>query len=223
MIIIAAISRQDYYPSFDDWSRIEVSGLGFDVAIVVIFLTFVTVYWPRSTSGKDLHQMNQDNNFIFEFLIALFIFILFYWLEILLIQSNIVWNDVTSHVFNELLAPIAGNFPDADSIPQYNSLLGFPVLITSKLVGSEVAISIILLWISILNIGVLATLTAIWLRLFPKAPKLFALLGVSSIVLARSSNTSDTYKVASFPSWTVRMAIPGLATLLLHVALLARI
>ena len=219
VIIIAAIASRDYYPSFADWSLNEFSGLGFDVAIVVIFVVIVTVYWPKSTSGEDLSEINQESSLIFRFLIAIFIFVLFYLPAVLLIRSNIIWNDITSHTFNELLAPAAGNFPTADSIPQYNSLLGFPILMISKLIGSEIAISIIPLWISTLNLGILATLTVIWLRLFPNTPKLFALLGISSIILARSSDISGAYTVASFPSWTVRITIPALATLLLHVAL----
>ena len=217
--IIAAIASRDYYPSFADWSLNEFSGFGFDVAIVVIFLTIVTVYWSRNTSDEDLSEINQESSLIFRFLIALFVFVLFYLPSVLLIRANIILNVGTTYVFNELLAPVAGNFPGADSIPQYNSLLGFPILIISKLVGSEVAISIIPIWISMLNLGVLVTLTAIWLRLFPNTPKLFALLGISSIILARSSDLSGSYTVASFPSWTVRMAIPALSILLLHVAL----
>lgn len=219
VIVIAAIASRDYYPSFADWSLNEFSGLGFDIAIVVILVIIGTVYWQRSMSGEDLSEINQESNLIFRFLVALFIFVLSYLPAVLLIRSNIVWNDITSHTFNELLAPAAGNFPTADSIPQYNSLLGFPILMISKLIGSEIAISIIPLWISMLNLGILATLTAIWLRLFPNTPKLFALVGISSIILARSSDVSGAYTVASFPSWTVRIAIPALATLLLHVAL----
>ena len=219
VIIIAAIASRDYYPSFDDWSLNEFSGFGFDIAIVVIFLTIVTVYWSRNTSDEDLRQTIEESNLIFRFSFALFVFVLFYLPSVLLIRANIILNVGTTYVFNELLAPVAGNFPGADSIPQYSSLLGFPILIISKLVGSEVAISIIPIWISMLNLGVLVTLTAIWLRLFPNTPKLFALLGTSSIILARSSDLSGSYTVASFPSWTVRMAIPALSILLLHVAL----
>ena len=219
VIVIAAIASRDYYPSFADWSLNEFSGLGFDVAIVVIFVVIVTVYWPKSTSGEDLSQMNYETNLIFKNFIALLIFVLFYLPVILRLSPNIPLVDVTSYVFNELLAPVAGNFPSADSIPQYNSLLGFPILIISKLVGSEIAISIIPIWISILNLGVLATLTTIWLRLFPNTPKLFALLGVSSIILARSSDLSSALTLTSFMSWTVRTALPALAALLLHISL----
>ena len=221
VIIIAAIASRDYYPSFDDWSINEFSGLGFDVATVTALLSIVSVYWLMDKFNGDSRRstwieqrFRSGSRFA-----ALTILVVFYLPANLLLHSKIIGGDITSYVFNELLAPIAGSFPGADSIPQYNSLLGFPILMISKLIGLEGAISIVPLWISMLNIGVLATLTAIWLRLFPSAPKLFALMGVSSIILARSSNTSSAYTVTSFPSWTVRMALPALAALLLHVSL----
>ena len=73
VIIIAAIASRDYYPSFDDWSLNEFSGFGFDIAIVVIFLTIVTVYWSRNTSDEDLRQTIEESNLIFRFSFALFV------------------------------------------------------------------------------------------------------------------------------------------------------
>lgn len=224
VIVIAAIAARDYYPSFNDWSVNEFSGFGFDIAIVTSILSLLSVYYLtdkdtidkfRSTQGKwKFKTVSQFSVFV--------VLLAFYFPAILILRSNIVLGDITTHVFNELLAPLAGNYPGADSVPQYNSLLGFPILLVSKLTGLEIAISIIPLWISVINLGILATLTAIWLRLFPNAPKLVALLGVSSIVLARSSNLSSAFTVASFPSWTVRMALPTLVALLLHISVSQR-
>jgi hypothetical protein len=220
VIVIGAIASRDYYPSVADWSLNEFSGFGFDVAIVTSILSLLSVYYLTNKVTIEKFRSTQSS---WKFrtvcqISVLMVLGVFYIPAVLLLRSNIVLGDITTHVFNELLAPLAGNFPGADSIPQYNSLLGFPILLVSKLTGSEVAISIIPLWISLINIGILATLTAIWLRLFPNAPKSVALLGVSSIILARSSNLIGAYTVASFPSWTVRMALPALVTLLLHVS-----
>lgn len=224
VIFVAAIAARDYYPSFDDRTMNEFSGFGFDVAIVTFFLSLASVNWfTEKVTGNSFSSTQSVKKFgsgkRFSVLAVLG---LFYLPTTLLFQSNIVEGDITTHVFNELLAPTAGNFPGADSIPQYNSLLGFPILIVSKLAGSEVAISIIPLWISMMNLGVLATLAAIWLRLFPNTPKPIALLGVSSTILARSSNSIGAYTIASFPSWTVRMAVPVLVALLFHVSISQR-
>jgi hypothetical protein len=220
VVVIAAIASRDYYPSFADWSLNEFSGFGFDVAIVTSILSLLSVYYLTDKVTLDKFRSTQSGSrfrTVRQFSLVAILGV-FYIPAVLLLRSNIVLGDITTHVFNELLAPLAGNFPGADSIPQYNSLLGFPILIVSELAGLKIAISIIPLWISVINLGILATLTAIWLRLFPYAHKSVALLGVSSMVLARSSNLPGAYTVASFPSWTVRMALPALVALLLHIS-----
>ena len=222
--VIAAIASRDYYPSFADWSLNEFSGFGFDVAFVTSIFSLLSVYYLTDKVTIDKFRATQSN-WKFRTVCQISVLIVlgvFYVPAVLPLRSNIVLGDITTHVFNELLAPLAGNFPGADSIPQYNSLLGFPILIVSQLTGLKIAISIIPLWISVINLGILATLTAIWLRLFPNAPKSVALLGVSSIILARSSNLPGAYTVASFPSWTVRMALPALVALLIHISVSQR-
>jgi hypothetical protein len=162
VIVIGAIASRDYYPSVADWSLNEFSGFGFDVAIVTSILSLLSVYYLTNKVTIEKFRSTQSS---WKFrtvcqISVLMVLGVFYIPAVLLLRSNIVLGDITTHVFNELLAPLAGNFPGADSIPQYNSLLGFPILLVSKLTGSEVAISIIPLWISLINIGILATLTA---------------------------------------------------------------
>ena len=220
VMVIAAIASRDYYPSLADWSLNEFSGLGFDVAIITTIISLVSVCYLTDKITLDKFRSTQSK-LKFRTVTQISVLIglgVFYIPAVLLLRSNIVLGDITTHVFNELLAPLAGNFPGADSIPQYNSLLGFPILMVSELAGLKIAILIIPIWISLINLGILATLTAIWLRLFPNAPKSVALLGVSSIILARSSNLPGAYTVASFPSWAVRMALPVLVALLLHIS-----
>ena len=224
VMVIGAIASRDYYPSFADWSLNEFSGFGFDVAIIASILSLLSVYYLTDKVTIDKFRATQSN-WKFRTVCQISVLIVlgvFYIPAVLPLRSNIVLGDITTHVFNELLAPLAGNFPGADSIPQYNSLLGFPILIVSQLTGLKIAISIIPLWISVINLGILATLTAIWLRLFPNTSKLIALTGVCSIILARSSNLPGAFTIASFPSWTVRMALPALIALLLHISVSQR-
>lgn len=219
VVIISGIAARDYYPSFKDQTLNEFSGLGFDVATIAALLAFVAVYWPRNEVEPIwVSIIFRGKSRIFTSL-AISIFIFSFLPAILLFRSNINWGDITTHVFNELLAPAAGVFPLSDSIPQYTSLLGLPILAVSKLFGSKVAVLIVPLWISLLSFGILLIMTFIFTRLFPRTPKTTALLVICAVLLARSSDSSFAYTLASFPSWTVRLVLPTLSALLLHTSL----
>jgi len=216
LIIIFAIASRDFYPSFNNRSVNEFSGLGFDVAVVAFLLSFVTIYWLRDQEPNWLRPTSRASRTIFSGGVYLLLAAC-YIPEVIPFRSNIGGED-TSYVYNELLATSAGNFPGSESIPQYSSLMGFPIAVVSKFLGPAVSISILPYWLSMLNLAILATLTGIWLCLFPNSTKRFVLLSICTILLARSSDTNGSFTVASFPSWTVRMSIPVVVALLLHVS-----
>jgi hypothetical protein len=217
LIIIFAIASRDFYPSFNNWSLNEFSGLGFDVAIVAFLLSFVAIYWLQNQEPNWLRPASRASRTVFSVVIYILLAAC-YIPELIPFGSNIGGED-TSYVYNELLATSAGNFPGSDSIPQYSSLMGIPIAIVSKLFGAAVSISILPYWLSILNLVILATLRGIWLCLFPNSTKQFVLLSICAILIARSSDTNGSFTVASFPSWTVRMSIPVAVALLLHVSI----
>ena len=219
VIIIAAIASRDYYPSFDDWSINEFSGLGFDVAFICTLFSILLIYLSKKIKYADTCKSNFLSIRKKISLTAFIIFVTFYFPATLQLQSSLSSRENALYVFNELLAPLAGNSPLADSIPQYNSLLGFPLIIISKFFSPEAVFAIVPIWVTALTLTIILSLSTTWVRLFPNMPKALALLGVSSIILARSSDSISAYTVASIPSWTVRFAVPSQIPLLLHLSL----
>lgn len=218
IFVILAISTRSYYPSFDLWSGIEFSGFGWDVAFVIVLLLFGLIILQEfgtdlQTSAETLRSQLRIISITLIIILAIFYLPATIQLNSSLSSySNSVW------VFNELLAYSAGNFPLADSIPQYNSLMGLPIKVLSLIFGPESAFLTTPFWISFNTAGIVLMLVTIWRRLFPKTPKLIRLVGVISLLFARSGDLVGSNTLASFPSWTVRMALPCLTALLLHIS-----
>jgi len=218
IFIIFAISSRIYYPSFDLWSGIEFSGFGWDVALVIILLLFGFINLQdyqidRRTSSEPLKNQSRMTSTI-----LIMIFAVFYFPATVQLNSSLSSYSNSVWVFNEILAFSAGNFPLADSIPQYNSLMGLPIKVLSLIFGPKSALLTTPLWTSFTSVGIVLMLHIIWRRLFPKALKLIPLVGVSSILFSRSGDLVGSNTLASFPSWTVRMALPCLTALLLHIS-----
>lgn len=216
--ITTTIAARDYYPSLQDVSIDEYSGLGLTVAIVVFVLALFSVVIVNFKLREHLFSaLNGQKSFLRSAIsiVAFAIFATLFLPSVLITKFNVSRMDVSTHVFNELLSAVSGNFELAGSIPQYTSLLGIPPFVFSKLFGFEATISLLPTWLSILNLGILGGLSIIWCRLFSSTPFTVALLGVSSLLLARSSNTNSFYTIASFSSWTVRMILPTVTALIL--------
>ena len=219
VVIVAAISMRTYYPSFDDWSLIEFSGFGFDVAFVSVFCAFLAQFFlvifktPDQPTPTLFQRLKLINTF------SILIFCGFYLPSVLQLPSGLSSRPNAIYVLNEILAPVAGTFPLSSSIPQYTSLLGFPIVPVVRVFGENSIFLVATTWLSLMTLGVLSLLVIIWRRIFPQVPRSIALLAISALLLAVSADVPGAMSLAYLPSWTVRFFVPTLLSLLLHEAI----
>ena len=214
--VIASIMSKDYYKSFDDWSLNEFSGFGFEIAFVTLILTAIVVIilcipesWQllQNVFSKNLNRIN---------ICLLIIFFVFYFPALVQLSTGLSSVDDSIYVYNDLAGAAAGNFPLADFMPHYNSLLGWPIFVISKIFGAGSVFISIPIWITTLNLSVILLLNIILIRVFPKIPTMFGLIGISSLLITRSGDTRFSFTSQSFPSWVSRLILPTCGALLLH-------
>jgi hypothetical protein len=216
VVIVTAISMRSYYPSFEDWSVTEFSGFGHDVAFVAVFCAFLAQFFLVNfkTPNQAIPTLFQKLKILNTF--SIFIFCGFYLPSILQLPSGLSSRNNAIYVLNEILAPVAGTLPLSSSIPQYTSLLGFPIVPVVGIFGENSVFLVATTWLSLMTLGILFALTIIWRRIFPQVPRPIALLAISALLLAASADVPGALNLASLPSWTVRFFLPSLLSLLLH-------
>ena len=214
--VFAAIVSKNYYNSFDDWSLNEFSGFSFEVAFVTLMLTAMVVMilripelWQlsRNVFSKNLNRMN--------FCLSI-IFFVFYFPALVQLSTGLSSIGDSIYVYNDLAGATAGNFPLADFMPHYNSLLGWPIFAISKIFGAGSVFITVPIWITMLNFSVILLLNIILIRVFPKIPTMFGLVGICSLLITRSGDTRFSFTSQSFPSWVSRLVLPTCGALLLH-------
>ena len=221
-LVFAAISSKDYYRSFDDWKVNEFSGFGYDIAFVMAILSVIALstffVFEVSSLLKNVYSKNRKK--LTFFLIA--IFFVFYFPALVQLPSGLSSRDDSVYVYNDMVGAAAGNFPFADFMPHYNSLLGWPIWLFSKFLGPESVFMSIPIFLSLLNFCVIFIITKLVQRVFPRTHFGFGLIVVCSLLITRSSDTRYAYTSQSFPSWVSRLFLPTCGALLVHF-LFARI
>jgi hypothetical protein len=115
----------------------------------------------------------------------------------------------------EILGPLAGRPPLLETIPQYSSLMGWPLVLT-KPFSASLQLDIAVIYISVLFVLLVLVIAALLHLVLPRANFLIVLLFVFGLVLYRPSN-SIVGSMTTFPSFTLRHLLPtiGLYVLIL--------
>ena len=221
--ITLAISLKDYYPSFTDRSGNEFSGLGPSVSLLAVVISLsITVANSNQLFWNAIKKTFLQNSKIFSLAAGAIVFI-FYVPVLIQFGSSFASPVDASYVRNELLAPVAGILPLSTSMPQYNSLLGWPLVIVTKVFGKQSVFFSAEIWLMFLTASIIISLVFILVNTFPKISKMVGLLGVCSLLLGKSSDSLSPLTLAAFPSATVRLILPTLVGVILQFLLKSKI
>lgn len=216
LIVFTSIASKDYYRSFDDWKINEFSGFGFDVAFVVFILTVFVYSTFRANELPILFRNFGLRNWMKIKYFLLAIFFVFYFPALVQLPSGLSSRDDSIYVYNDLAGASSGNFPLADFMPHYNSLLGWPIWLVSKLQGPESIFISIPIFLTFLNFGVIFLVTILIRQVFTKIPFMISLILVSQLLITRSSDTRYAFTSQSFPSWVSRLFLPMCVAIVVH-------
>lgn len=214
--LVTSVGLKNYYPNFAERDLYQWSGFGPLVAISA--LCIAVVYLAIEISSENYPEIPTSilSNRAFFSIVTGVIFVVFYFPSILQTPYSLISPGNADYALNELLSPSVGLRPLVDTIPQYTSLLGWPLVPIIEIVGPRAAFWAVIFWCFILFVIINWFVVLITSRYFPNIPKFVVLLGLSSIILAKSDRYSMAGSVAGSFSSTVRLVLPIVMALLLQ-------
>ena len=214
--VIAVLASKHYYRSFDNQNKNEFSGFGFEVAFITLVLTAMVVMILRSPESRQLLQNVCSENLSRINICLLITFFVFYFPALVQLSTGLSSPIDSFYAYNDFAGAATGNLPLVDFMPHYNSLLGWPIFVISKIFGTSSVFISVPIWVTILNFSVILILNVILIRVFPKIPTMVGLIGICSLLITRSGETRGSFTNQSFPSWVSRLILPTCGALLLH-------
>ena len=217
LVSAAIISR--HYLGFaaisNPWTNDFFGGFGIRVLFIVVLLSVV---WTLREEWKFQDLSNGMFRELFVLLSSLLIFV--FYLPASIVTSQSIFHSDFTYVLNEMLGPQVDHAPLVSAVPQYSSLLGWPLRLLSQL-SVPLFIEVSIIYISVLFLLILLAITKVVRGLFPQIPIACAVLVPVSILLARPpGKTSGSFIM--FPSAVVRNVLPILAIWLFHICMKRR-
>ncbi len=202
-IVLGAVVSQNEYPGVyldNEWSKTFFSGFGVTGMVVLILAVATARILP--ITDESLRER------------ALRVIALLSWPVILIVflpasiitTSGVPFRVDHGLVLFELLGPLTGKAPLVEVVPQYSSLLGWPLLVLRSL-AAPLILDITVLYISILFLVVVALFALILKQIVPDVEFKVFLCIAFGMYLYRP-NGSLIGSLTTMPSSTVRMILP---------------
>lgn len=202
-IVIGAVASRNEYPSIDPdmyWSSTFFGGFGTAgvVYLLIAFLVFEYLQNLRISIRERLGPIIESLSW--SILIVLFV------PASIFASSGVPFKHDYSLVLSEIIGPLTGNAPLFQAVPQYSSILGWPLVILRGL-PAPTLFQLSFLYISLLFVAIIFLFSVILREIHPKIRLGTSLLVASATYLYRP-NGSWVGALNNFPSATVRMVLP---------------
>ncbi len=160
-------------------------GFGPDIALVNLMLVF-SIYFRASRNDSNF-EINIRTEFGMVFTLILLVF---YLPSVLQFSHGIIDIYHSSFIFNELAAPSAGRAPLSSFTAQYSNLLGYPLVLISK-IHKEWVITALPYWTTLLTLAEFLIIGLICRKLFKKLHVSIAIFFPLCLILMKQNQAEN--------------------------------